>query len=81
MGISLPFYPLAFVHGYVDGVSLSISMIWFSLSGGGLGERKGVGSVGGWFCGLFVPQSEGNEWGKWIFTTTTKKCSFTARFP
>lgn len=40
MGISLPFYPLAFVHGYVDGVSLSISMIWFSLSGGGLGKGR-----------------------------------------
>lgn len=47
-------------------------MIWFSLSGGAAGERGGVGSVGGWFCGLLGPQREGNGWGGMIFTTTKK---------
>lgn len=73
MGISLPFYSLAFVHGYIGGVSLYFNDLVFSLGG--------AGEMGGWFCGLLGPQREGNEWGEMIFRTTTKKKLFYCKMP
>lgn len=50
MGISLPFYSLAFVHGFIGGVSLYFNDLVFSL-GAGLGKG---GEWGVWGDGFAV---------------------------
>lgn len=67
------FSSLAFVHGYIDGVFLSISMIWFSLSGGASWGKEGNGECEGMvlrFTGLSKGRNEREEM---IFTTTKRK--------
>lgn len=80
------FSSLAFVHGYIDGVSLSISMIWFSLSGGASRGKEGNGECEGMVLRFTGPSKGRNERGEMIFTTTKrkkkrKKKNLTARLP
>lgn len=60
-GYFTPLYSLAFVHGYIGGVSLYFNDLVFSRGGGG---ARGKWGVWGMALRFICPSNERNEWGK-----------------